>query len=117
MEAAHVLDDQLARAKMQVVGVGEYDLGTGPADITRTESANHPVSAHRHECRSLHQSVRQSERTGASQTLGVMDLEFEHQSRIRSICRRWTRSWAAISLSWCRTLSGPRSLCSPTRSS
>ena len=35
MEAAHVLDDQLARAKMQVVGVGEDDLGTGAADITR----------------------------------------------------------------------------------
>ena len=47
-----------------------------------TESANHSVSAHRHECRSLNHSVRQSQRTGASQTLGAMDLEFEHQPRM-----------------------------------
>ena len=94
-------------------------------DVGGTEAADDAVGAHRHEGGRVDGAVGQREGARASGAEGALEGEVEHRTdrshvfpvfRMRSICRRCTRSCAPISLMRWARLSGPRSLCIPTRS-
>src|SRR3954468_24757407 len=120
MEPAQVLDDGLTGTQMEMIGVTQNDLRAGSLHVSGAEAPNDAVGADRHECRRADFSVRQSEGAGPGGTGGSVNPEFEHQGteiRIRSIWRRCTRSCAPIIRRMWPTLSGPRSACTPVRSS
>ena len=65
VEAAEIPDALVARAQVEVVGVGEDDRGAGGGDLVRVERLDGGIGAHGHELRRLDHPVRQLEATQA----------------------------------------------------
>ena len=65
VQAAELRDDLLARAQVQVVGVGEHHLGAERAQRRRRDAAHRRARADGHEGRRLHLAVGRLEDPGA----------------------------------------------------
>ena len=64
MQAAHLFDERIARADMQVIGVRQLDLTADLLQVARRESAlDRALRADVHEDRSLHCAVRRLQLT------------------------------------------------------
>jgi hypothetical protein len=79
VEAAHVLHHGFAGPQVEVVGVAQDDLRAGACDLAGAEPADHAVGADRHERGRRDGAVRQGEGARASEALGGLETELEHQ--------------------------------------
>ena len=79
MQAARLLHQRLARAQVQVVGVGEYDLRAAVLQLLRRHGLDRGLGAHRHEHRRLDDPVRgvKPPAPRAGPLVNVQKLEFK----------------------------------------
>jgi len=75
VESAHLADDLVAGAKMQVVRVPENHGSAHLHEVVGIECLHRGESSDRHECRSLHIAVRRDENAGPCGAGGVLDGE------------------------------------------
>ena len=70
MDAAEGLDDRLAGSEVEVVRVGEDDVGAERADLVRVERLDGSLRPDGHEGRRPDVPVRRGENTGAGRAVG-----------------------------------------------
>jgi hypothetical protein len=78
MQPAEVLDDALAGAEVQVIGIAQDDLCAGSPDISGTEPTNDGMGPNWHERWGAHFAVRQGKSPGPGRTGGSLDPKLEH---------------------------------------
>jgi hypothetical protein len=77
MEPSGGLQDVATRAKVQVVGVAEYDLGLNLFQLPGFNGFHRSLGPDRHEYRGTNLSVRQPHPAGARMTIGMFKREFQ----------------------------------------
>ena len=70
MDAAERLDDRLAGSEVEVVRVGEDDVGAERADLVGVERLDGSLRPDGHESRRPDVPVRRGENTGAGRAVG-----------------------------------------------
>ena len=75
VQPAELLDERLARAQRQVVGVREHDLGAGRAHLIGRQRLERAVRAHRHEGGRREAPVRRREAAGAGEPAAGVEIE------------------------------------------
>ena len=77
MEAARARDEIVARTKVQVIRVGEQDLGAKVLQLLDRHALDGAARADRHERRRLDDAVREGETAAARTAVPRDDLEPE----------------------------------------
>jgi hypothetical protein len=75
VQPAHLADDIVARAEVQVVGVGEYHRRAHSRELVRVEGLHRGERAHRHERRRLDGAVGSVKYPGACAAARAFHLE------------------------------------------
>ena len=75
MESPELLDDVLAGAEVQVVGVAEDDLRPDRPHLVRVECLDRRLGSNGHEGRSGDRPVSRRQNSGARRTVGRMYAE------------------------------------------
>jgi hypothetical protein len=77
VQPAHLLDECLAWAERQVIGVREHHLGTGRTHLRGRHRAHGALGADDHEGRRMHVAVRRGEGSGARGAVACLGRERE----------------------------------------
>jgi len=105
VQASCFFDQMFTRFQVQVVGVGENDLGAGIVNLRRSHCLEGTMSPHRHENRCLYRAVLCCDATPAGTGLLVSGEQFKLQHNGVSFnCRRRCR-YGVYLLLMMRTLS------------
>src|SRR5262245_47804419 len=75
MQSTEISHQLVARSQVQVIGVGEEDLGARAPEISRIEALHAPLGGHGHEGRRLDLPVRSDQTTATGLSLRGHNLE------------------------------------------